>query len=64
VGGGLRYNEGQHHPGAQTERRGVSRPVRLLLGGEDPPAAFSCLLSVFDCGRGFSAAAATVYYMR
>src|SRR5260370_2793228 len=33
------YKEGRHDHGAQTERRGVSRPVRLLLGGEGPPAA-------------------------
>jgi hypothetical protein len=26
--------------GAQTERRGKAGPVRLLLGGEDSPAAF------------------------
>jgi hypothetical protein len=26
--------------GAQTERRGMSKPVRSLLGGEDSPAAF------------------------
>ena len=38
VGGGLRYNGGPA-PGAQTERRGDAGPVRLLLGGEDSPAA-------------------------
>jgi hypothetical protein len=36
---GLRYNAGDL-PGAQTERRGMSRPVRGLLGGKTAPAGF------------------------
>jgi hypothetical protein len=36
---GLRYND-ETDFGAQTERRGGSRPVRTLLGGENSPAAF------------------------
>jgi predicted DNA-binding antitoxin AbrB/MazE fold protein len=40
VGGGLRYNGNVIGSGAQTERRGDAGPVRLLLGGEDSPAAF------------------------
>jgi hypothetical protein len=35
---GLRYNENAIAAGAQTERRGVSGPVRNLLRGEDSPA--------------------------
>jgi hypothetical protein len=34
-GFGPRYNERTSAPSAQTERWGVSRPVSLLLGGED-----------------------------
>jgi hypothetical protein len=35
--------------GAQTERRGVPRPVRLPRGGKDAPAAF-CSLLLFRVG--------------
>ncbi len=35
---GLRYNDNAIAAGAQTERRGVSGPVRSLLRGEDSPA--------------------------
>jgi hypothetical protein len=38
IGGGLRYNEKDIDPGAQTERRGDTRPVRALLGGGTSPA--------------------------
>src|SRR5262249_57478532 len=44
-GGGRRYNEMHQDPGAQTERRGVPRPVRLLLGGEDLPAALRVVVT-------------------
>jgi hypothetical protein len=40
-GTGLRYNENAIAAGAQTERRGLAGPVGDLLGGENPPAAFS-----------------------
>jgi hypothetical protein len=40
VGGGLRYNGDDNATGAQTERRGAARPVRILLGGENSQAAF------------------------
>jgi hypothetical protein len=33
--------------GAQTERRGVPRPVRLPRGGEDAPAEFVSSLPLF-----------------
>jgi predicted DNA-binding antitoxin AbrB/MazE fold protein len=39
--GGLRYNGGDSHPGAQTERPGGIGPVRALLGGYTSPAASS-----------------------
>src|SRR5262249_10209181 len=38
--GGLRYNGEDNAAGAQTERRGVSRPVRVLRSGKTSPAAF------------------------
>src|SRR6516225_4422471 len=37
--------------GAQTERRGVPRPVRLPRGGEDAPAAFSLSLDLLHVQR-------------
>src|SRR5271166_4786180 len=36
---GLRYS-GEDFLGAQTERRGLSRPVRGLLGGKTSPAGY------------------------
>jgi predicted DNA-binding antitoxin AbrB/MazE fold protein len=45
-------------PGA----RASHRPVRALLGGYDLTGRFSCLLSVCGRNRGFSTAAAAVYY--
>jgi hypothetical protein len=38
-GTGLRYNGRAIAASAQTERRGLTRPVRDLLGGETSPAA-------------------------
>jgi len=49
-------------PGAQTERRGAARPVRVLLGGETSPAAFLCFLSLSAGNRLFMAAAPAEYY--
>jgi hypothetical protein len=40
---GQRYNDKGRALGAQTKRRGIPRPVSVLLGGGDSPAAFfSC----------------------
>jgi hypothetical protein len=40
--------------GAQTEHRSVAGPVRLLLGGEGPPADLWLLNSQDACVLGFS----------
>jgi hypothetical protein len=40
VGVGPRYNGDNNAVGAQTERSGVARPVRTMLGGENSPATF------------------------
>src|SRR5437870_257406 len=38
--------------GAQTERRGIPRPVRLPRGGEDAPAAFVSSCPLFARSSG------------
>jgi hypothetical protein len=40
---GLRYNENDIRPGAQTERPGHAGPVRASLAGRASPAAFVVL---------------------
>jgi hypothetical protein len=44
--------------GAQTERPGAARPVSVVLGSANSPAAFSLLLSCSYGRRRFVAAAA------
>src|SRR5262249_40657482 len=42
---GPQYHDKAIAPGAQTERRGVAGPVRVLLGGEPSPAAIATRFS-------------------